>query len=290
MAGLMSLAIGAHAAILGQDRNGDVLLINTSNAQASVFLDLADVGAALAGTEDNNSPNSLGFDGSAFRTNFSNTSPATVQFFRNDTSLLTLATEPQFSVAAGDVVGNTYYYIDRTFGLSKVTNINGSPTASNIINITDLDGNSGGATIGDLAFAPGGTPTSRTFFFSSGSNSLVRYTLDDTTSTITSTTSFSGAGRRFAGLAFDGSALYGVVGGNPGGTGGATPSELWRLDFTGPTAVTPFKVGDIALNGNNVFLTDAAPVPEPSSVAMMIAGLVAIGAVAARSRRQSAGL
>lgn len=273
---LMALASGAHSAILGQDKDGDVLLINTTNAQASVFLDLADVGAGLGGTEPNNSPNALGYNGSAFRTNFSNTSPATVQLFRNDTSILTLSTEPTFSVAAADVKGNSYYFVDRQFGFSRVDGIDGgSPTLTNVI---DFDGSGGGATIGDIAIAPDGL----SFYFSNGTNTLRQYNLNSGALI----TSFSGAVTRYAGLAFDGGALYGVIGGNPTGTGTATLSQLYRLDFTGPSAVTPAFIGNVTLNGNNVFLTDAAPVPEPSTYALLGVGFALVGMSLRRSRKR----
>jgi hypothetical protein len=274
----------AHAAILGQDKDGDVLIINTSNATATLFMDLADVGATLGGTEPNNSPNALGYNGSAFRTNFSNTSPATVDLFRNDTKLLTLSTgagtippgEPTFSVAAGDVRGDTYYFIDRGWGYSKVTGINGAPGTQTKTDIADFDAGGGGATTGDMAITPDGL----SFFFSTGTSTLNKYRLSDGLLE----TSFTGAVTRYAGLTFDGGVLYGVIGGNPAGTGAALLSQLYRLDITGATTITRTKIGDITMNGSNVFLTDAAPIPEPGTYAMLLAGLGVVGLVARRRR------
>lgn len=273
--------LAAHAAILGQDKDGDVLLINTSNATATLFMDLADVGAGLPGTEANNSPNALGYNGFAFRTNFSNSNPATVDLFRDDTKLLTLSTgpgtppgeEPRYSVAAGDVRGDTYYFIDRDWGVSKVTNING---VANTQVKTDLYDLGAGATTGDMAITPDGL----SFFFSTGMSTLNKYRLSDGILE----TSFTGAVTRYAGLTFDGGVLYGVIGGNPAGTGDALLSQLYRLDITGATTITRTKIGDITMNGSNVFLTDAAPIPEPGTYAMLLAGLGVVGLVGRRRR------
>jgi hypothetical protein len=259
LGGLLTMATGAQAAILGQANNGDVLLIDTTNATATLFLDLADV----ASDQPNLSPNALGYNGSAFRTNWLEGGAGNTLLYRNDTLILTTPS-PQFSVAAGDVVGDTYYYVDRQFMFSKVTGINGG-SATNV-DILDLDGGGGGFTMGDLTISSTGT-----MYLSYGNSNLTSYDLSGN-----NPVNFSGAARRYAGLAFDGNTLYGVTGGD------GTASDLYRLAISG-TTVTPVLVGQIQYNGGTVALTDAAPVPVPAALPLLGSALVALGVIRRRT-------
>jgi hypothetical protein len=277
--GLVAAALGGvlaapagQAAILGQSNNGDVYVISTSGSNAgtaALYRDLADKGTV----EPNNTPNALGFNGaigtqgSAFRTGFTDDS-----LYRNNDFLINLGATG--TVAAGDVLDNTYYYVDRNFEFRKVTNISGAPGSQSDSLVRSLGG---GETIGDIAIDPTGTYV----YLSSGNSNLRRFQLDGSGSIVT----FSGADRRYAGLAFDfgNGELYGVVGGNPTGTGGPTPSTLWWLDFielTSANDVSATFVANILLNGQNTFLTDAAGAEglPPNSVVPLPAAVWLLGA------------
>ncbi len=261
---LAVLSTTANAAILVQGSEGQVYLVSTSTAVATLFASYPDVPGS-----DAFSPNGLGYNGNVFNTSFVN-SASNLTLYRNGVALVQpLATTSQPSgtavgIAAGDVSGNTYYYIDTDFDLYSVSNINGA-THSNVKIMDEMTGATG--LFGDLAISGG------SMVVSYGTNSLQQFDLNgNLLNTITNET------RRYLGLAFDGGVLYGVV--DTGST-----NDLYRLVITG-TSVVSYLVGTIKLNGSSdLTLTDAASVPLPAAAWLLLSGLVGFGFVA---RRRSA--
>ena len=180
-----------------QGSEGQVYLVSTSTAVATLFASYPDVPGS-----DAFSPNGLGYNGNVFNTSFVN-SASNLTLYRNGVALVQpLATTSQPSgtavgIAAGDVSGNTYYYIDTDFDLYSVSNINGA-TRSNVKIMDEMTGATG--LFGDLAISGG------SMVVSYGTNSLQQFDLNgNLLNTITNET------RRYLGLAFDGGVLYGVV-------------------------------------------------------------------------------
>lgn len=258
--GLAALSTGANAAILVLTSEGNILQVNTSNAVATPFASYGDV----PGATDGFSPNALGYNGNAYYTTFG-ASPVTL--YRDGVAVATLATTGG-GVAAGDVTGNTYYYIDPDFDLYRVSNISGAP-GSHLNELVKNEMTNVAGTFGDMAISGG------SMFVSHSDSSLQQFDLDGNL-----LNTFTGAARRYLGLAFEGGTLYGValVG---------SVNQLFRLMISG-TTITPQFVGNISLNGStNLTLTDAAAVPLPAAAWLLMSGL--IGFVALGRRRGSAG-
>lgn len=258
---LAALSTTANAAILVQGSEGQVYLVSTSTAVATLFASYPDVPGS-----DAFSPNGLGYNGNVFNTSFVN-SASNLTLYRNGVALVQpLATTSQptgVGVAAGDVKGNTYYYIDTDFDLYSVSNING--TTGPYVNVKIKDEMTGATgEFGDLAISGG------SMFVSYGTNSLQQFDLNGILlNTITNET------RRYLGLAFDGGFLYGVVDTGP-------TNELYRLVITG-SSVASYFVNTITLNGSSdLTLTDAASVPLPAAAWLLLSGLVGFGFVARR--------
>lgn len=253
--GLTMLSAGADAAILVLTSEGAILQVNTSNAVAMPFASYSDV----PGSTDGYSPNALGYNGNAYYTTFG-ASPVTL--YRNGASVTTLATTGG-GVAAGDVSGNTYYYIDTDFDLYRVTNVNGAP-GSHLNELVKNEMTNVNGTFGDLAIS------GASMFVSHSSSSLQQFDLGGNL-----LNTFNGAARRYLGLAFDGGSLYGVA------LDGVV-NRLYRLVISGNT-ITPQLVGNISLNGSTALtLTDAAAVPLPAAAWLLLSGLAGLGFVARR--------
>lgn len=260
----LALSGTAHASvdfILGQGADGKVYSIDVTDASASVFQDLSDFNTDP--TEADNSPNALGFNGSSFRSDFPEDNNINT-LYRNDTALFTYDTGSgnASGVAAGDVVGDVYHFIDRDGFYNTITGINGSPGTQGFTQSDRIDLGLGGP-FGDLAIR------GDDLFVSYGNS----FSIFDLTDLSLSPTTF--ALQRFAGLAFAHGDLYGVTGGQ-----GAT-SELWSIDFLNGT--------DTLVGNTGVALTDAATVPLPAAAWLMIGGLGAVGAAARHGRRKRVG-
>ena len=238
-------------------------LVSTSTAVATAFASFPDVPGS-----DAFSPNGLGYNGNVFNTSYVN-SASNLTLYRNGVALVQpLATTGQpastaVGVAAGDVSGSTYYYIDTDFDLYSVSNINGVSGSQVNVKIKDeMTGVMG--LFGDLAISGG------SMFVSHGTNSPQQFDLSgNLLNTITNET------RRYVGLAFDGGVLYGVA-------DIGTSSQLFRLLISGTTVVSQL-VGTITLNGNsNLTLTDAASVPLLAAAWLLLSGLAGSRFVARR--------
>jgi len=269
--GLATLSAGANAAILVLTEQGTVLSVDTGTAVATPFANYSDV-PPEAGSDEIFSPNGLGYNGSVFYTTYG-ASPVTL--YRNGAQLTTNLSATTGvgivpSIAAGDVSGNTYYYLDGDFDLYSVSNINAAPGSQLNVKVKDemVGGNVSGQ-FGDLAINGG------SLFVSHGTTSAILQRFD-LNGTLLDTYTFASDPRRYLGLAFDGGTLFGVA-------AVGSVYQLFSLAFNGLT-VTPTSVGQINLNGNAVLgLTDAASVvPLPAAAWLLLSGLVGFGFVARR--------
>lgn len=248
------------------DAGGDIFKIDTTTGVATRFLDL---GRGEASTQAGFSPNAFGYNGTAYRTSY-NPQDGSVNLFANDTQLTVVPAIGGTSTAAGDVYGNTFYYLVNNGNLSTVN------LATNVLtaNIDDLF-QSGSATLGDIAISPDGS----VMYVSFGSQSFGVYNF----STGKLTTINNQAGRRYAGLGFgDDGVLYGFTGGNAGAT---TPglSDLYALNTGTGTGTFIAQIRLDSTTGTRLGLTDGASVtavPLPAALPLAagsLAGLMMIG-------------
>ena len=262
LAAAVGFAAPAHAGfILVQDRAGPVYKVDTVGTNDSIFRSLADVPS----TQPANSPNALGTnlnDSGLYRTQFPDVGDA-AEFYRDDDLLGTLPVLGN-GIAAGDVLDDTYYYIDRSSRLRSVDNISAldgtnTPVADLIRDLGDLE------TLGDLAVAGG---PGQIFI----SHNDAAFSVVDTDGTKLTTVT---ASNRYAGLAFAGGDLFGVTGGNN------SVSDLYALSFTG-TALTETFVRTL----DGIRGTDASVVPLPAAAWMFLGGIGAAGAYNRYLRRK----
>ena len=267
--GLATLSAGADAAILVLTNEGAVLSVDTNSAVATPFANYLDVPPVTGtGTDDDYSPNALGYNGNVFYATYG-ASPVTL--YRNGaqlpTNLSSAGSIP--SVAAADVSGDTYYYLNGNFDLYSVTSINGGSQTNTLVN-QEIGGDGVVGQFGDLAINGG------SMFVSHGTSTpiLQRFNLSGT---LQATYTFASDPRRYLGLAFDGGTLYGVA-----AAAGST-YELFSLGFSGLT-VTPTSLGTIMLGVSAAQgLTDAASaVPLPAAAWLLLSGLAGFGFVARR--------
>jgi hypothetical protein len=267
--GLTMLSAGADAAILVLTETGAVLSVNTTTAVATPFQNYSDV-PPVVGSDEIYSPNALASNGNVFYATYS---ADPVSLYRNGalltSNLLATTTGAGIipSIAAGDVSGDTYYYIDGDFDLYSVTNVNAAPGLQGNVKVKDeMTGVVG--QFGDLAINGGSM-----FVSHSNTPSLQRF---DLSGNLLTTYTFASDPRRYLGLAFDGGTLYGVA-------AVGSVYELFRLGLSGST-VSPTSLGTIMLGGNAVLgLTDAASVvPLPAAAWLLLSGLVGFAALGRR--------
>ncbi len=237
-----------------------VYTLDTTTGVATFAASAADP----ASTQTQFSPNALGVSGADYFYSTFNVS-GDETFYRNTTALLSLAAANN-AIAAADAVGSNYYYVDRDGRLVTVSSIFGAPSAG--IPGPQIGGFSG-ATLGDLAID--GT----TGYLSHGSSLS---TLDITNPAAGFTQTISS--RRYVGLGFDGSNLYGVF------RNGASDFDLYLIN-TSTLAST--LVAGITGVPEGWEITDAsrALVPEPSTIALAGLGLpMTVGMLWVNRRRR----
>jgi len=249
--------------IFAQDGTGDVKKIDTSDGSTPGS------GNGLGNVPGSFSPNALGFNGSFYRTS---SESGSTNLFRGDTDLGTIAGVGD--VFGGDVVGNTYYGIDNDNGnFFSISNVDGLSSGGSVS--TNLERSSTGATsLGDIAIKDG------TVFASSEDGGLQTFSLDGSGS-VTEIQDNSSKIQKFAGLAFAGSTLFGV-------TGGDTPdtdSDLWQV---GTWSGSTFSVS-LSDTGNdlNFEAFDAAAVPLPAAAWLFLSGVAGVFGYTRYGRRKT---
>ncbi len=168
--GLATLSAGSDAAILVLTNEGAVLSVNTTSAVATPFANYGDV--LPTDTNDIYSPNALGYNGSVFYATYG-ASPVTL--YRNGAELATgLSSAGSIpSIAAADVSGDTYYYLNGNFDLYSVTNINGGSQTNTLVS-EEIGGDGVVGQFGDLAINGG------SMFVSHSNTSLDQFDLNGT--------------------------------------------------------------------------------------------------------------
>ncbi len=251
-------ASSAHAGfIYGQDGDGRIGLIDTTDGSVTEVLDPANASFDDVGE---GSTNGLGFQqstGDFYRSGGAdNTS-----LYRNNTPLVEVGT-----VFGGAVDGSTYYGVEEGDGTYFTVDLSsGNPTETNRTKVTDLAGVAGNP-LGDVV-------VSGDELWVSYEGGFGIYNLADG-SLISSLT----ASRRYAGLAFVGSQLFGVAGAPN------DDSTLYALGFAG-TSVSEGD-GTTVADGWNIY--DAATVPLPAAAWLFLSGLAGVFGYARFGRRGNA--
>lgn len=249
--------------ILGLAENGEVYSIDTATGTASFVRQVQD----LAG-QDQNSPNGLGsigsINGNLFYTNFGNNVQNTLY---RDNDFLTNIPAGGFSIAAADVSGDNYVYVDRNFAVQSVGNIFGDPGTQTVSQLGDLGG---GDTLGDLAIR------GKTAYLSFGDD----FGTFDLTNPNSFTFQNTSADRRYAGLAFDASGgLFGFTVG--------TTNDLYSINTS--TGVGTFVATISGLSEEGLRLTDAATViPLPASVLFLLSAMAGFGGLSVLRKARAA--
>lgn len=139
--------------------------------------------------------------------------------------------------------------------------------------ISTLPVNTGGNSAGDLAISASGT----SLYESQANGNLVRIAVAGTTVTSTVIGNTGNTG------------VFGLSTGDDGVTYAVAGTEVYSVN-TNTAALTPLfdysGHGLSAANGS-AFRSESRPVPEPASLAMLGAGLLATGIVRCRSRKRS---
>jgi hypothetical protein len=241
--------------------NAEVYNVDTSTGAATFVQSIQDPSTA----SNNASPNALGVvNDTVFYTTFA-TSTSGEAFYRNNDQLLTLPvpTTGQ-SIAAGDAVGDTYYFVDRNGNLGTVNGIFGTATIGQSKAISGV-----GQPLGDLAVDANGE-----FGYVSYSNSNLFAQIDLADASVVG--SAVNAGRRYVGLGFDGNTLFGVT----------SDFGLYQISLSSSNFGTGFFLTEITGTPTGWSVTDAARavgpegfevIPEPGNLAMAtlaVAGLL----------------
>jgi hypothetical protein len=230
------------------DEQGSVYNLNTSSGVASYINTFQDPQSS----QSQFSPNALGTSGGKyFYATFNHTGNELV--FRNNDQILSVATAND-AIAAGDAVGNNYYYVDRNGNFVTIGNIFGTASSVSSVNLF------GGTTLGDLAI------NGNTGYLSYGSSlSVFDLTDPDHFTTVTGE-------QRYVGLGFASDGLYGVL------RAGLGNFDLYKIDGS----LNGSKVADITgIRGSNLEITDAArAIPDGGMTVLMLgAGLSVLGAL-----------
>lgn len=261
--------------ITAQGNDGNIYSLDVTTGVATELVSLSKQGDSVF------SPNGLGFqDGVYFRSNFDSAGNKNF-LYAGDNNLGEIPASGS-AIAAADVSGGTYYYVDGLGNFRSVSNIFGVlDTSAPPIALTD--GTS--TTLGDLAILGGMAYVS---YSQGGTHSFVSVNL--ATNTVTSSTTTS---QRYAGLAFtESGALYGFAAAPTDGSGASNGIGIFQIGLDGSES----QVATISGLPAGVLLTDAArsftpdteitPIPIPAGVWLLLGGLGALAAV--RRRRRTA--
>ena len=247
-----------------------VYLVDTSNGKATFYAPAQDPSGSNTATS---SPNSIGVSGGNYYYTSFNT-PGDDLYRNNEaTPIATNLKTAGVAIAGGDAFGDTYYYINNSGELGKVTGIAAAPVPPAVnpspIQLTKTGGgNLTSIQLGDVAIANDGKTGYLSYLDTTGGGTRWRK-LDVTTG---ATLIDVATTLRYQGVAFDNAngKLYGIQGGVPG------PFKLYEINLS--TGAGTFVAN---LSGNAQFatqtVTDAArAVPVPPVAAMAAGALVGL--------------